>query len=312
MNKVITRVKGGLGLGDEPVARDWRKFWGMLACPWCKGDLTESDVALLCANCGSKWLVVGGVPDFRPEYQPEYLENWQKFQDEFEHELYDPTQALRDREGCREVYEMLPVPIAGNFLDVGGADGLVRHFLPANVDYLCTDPFIGAPGVAQARGQNPGFPEVYPCITEPYSFVCALAERLPVKSRAFDFVHMRSMLDHVYDPIETLKEGYRCLRPGGYLLLGLSARGGATRTLEPGIAGILARGFRVLRHEGIVEFSGRVLARLAGHRDNHLRHPSIQNLRSLLTKSRFEILWEHWTAPPFEHVVYILVRRPLE
>ena len=300
------------GLGDAPEARDWKRFRGALACSWCKGDIAESDAALLCANCGSKWPVVGGAPDFRPQYQPEYLENWQKFQNEFERESYDPKHALRDREGCREVYETLPVPIAGNFLDVGGADGLVRHFLPANVAYLCTDPFIGAPGVAQARAQNPGFREVFPCVAEPYSFVCALAERLPVKSRNFDFVHMRSMLDHVYDPLETLREGYRCLRPGGHLLLGLSAHGGATRTLERGIAGMVAKGYRVLRYEGIVEFSSRVLGRLAGHRDNHLRHPFIQDLRSLLTRSGFEILWEHWTAPPFEHVVYILVRRPLQ
>src|SRR6266446_584001 len=298
--------------GDAPERRDWRRFLGMLACPRCKGNLLEGNQALLCVNCGSNWPLVDGAPDFRPECQPECLENWQKFQSEFERESYDPKHALRDREGCREVYERLPVPIVGNFLDVGGADGTVRHFLPPNVHYLCIDPFVDTPRVALTRAGDPGFREVFPCLAEPYPFLCSLAERLPLKSRQFDWVHMRSMLDHAYDPFETLKEGYRCLRPGGHLLLGLSAHGGATRTLESGIAGILARGYRVLRYEGIVEFSARVLARLVGHRDNHLRHPSIQDLRSLLTKSGFEILWEHWTAPPYEHVVYILVRRPLQ
>ncbi len=302
-------MDGRNSLRDAPRKCDWTEFRDLLACPRCKSDLVEAHEALRCLDCAVRWPLVNGAPDFRPEYQPEYLENWRKFQHEMETESYAPKQALRNREGCREVYETLPVAISGNFLDVGGADGTVRHFLPANVHYLCTDPFVDALKVALTRAGDHGFRDVFPCLAEPYPFLCALAERLPLKSQQFDWVHMRSMLDHVYDPFETLKEAFRCLRPGGHLILGLGVRGGRAKTLEPGLTGLLAKAYRVLRYEGLSEFSTRLLGRLAGHRDNHLWHPSIDDLRSLLTRSGFEILREQWTAPPFDYVVYLLARR---
>lgn len=296
---------------DIPEKYDWKRFRGMLVCPWCKGDLTEGQAALLCASCGSKWPLVGCVPDFRHDGKTARFNAWHRFQSEFEREAYEPRHALRDREGCREVYERLPIAIKGRFLDVGGADATVRYFLPRDVEYLCVDPFLEAPRLAQARGQDSQFREVFPCFAEAYAFVCAMAECLPIRSRQFDWVHMRSMIDHVLDPVGVLKEGFRCLRPGGYLLIGVSARGGSAKTVEPGLVGLLAQSYRVLHYEGSKEFALRAIRRIRGHRDHHLWHPSIEDLRTLVTNSGFQILHQNWTSPPFDHVVYMLARRPI-
>jgi SAM-dependent methyltransferase len=308
----IAIEKGKQGTQSIPARDDWRNFRDILGCPLCKGDLTESQATFLCPNCSSKWPMVGRIPDFRQHSGTEPFKRWQQFQNEFEREAYEPKYAFRDREGCREVYEQLPAAIQGAFLDIGGADGTVRYFLPRDVAYLCVDPFLEAPRLALARGQDAKFREVFPCFTEPYAFVCAMAERLPIRSGQFDWVHMRSMIDHVADPPAVLKEAFRCLKPGGYLLMGVSARGGKAKTVEPGLVGLLAQAYRVLHYEGPKEFAHRLIRRLRGHRDHHLWHPSVHDLRTLLTGSGLLILHETWTSPPFDHVVYLLATRPIE
>lgn len=311
MSSVSTRIDmaGNVCGTVLPSPELWEGFRDVLVCPGCKGELRKLCASFLCEDCGAGWPLGGSVPDFRMAPSSSSFRRWRQFQDEFEADTYEPRYALRDREGCREVYEELPIAMQGRFLDVGGADATVRHFLSPEVDYLCVDPFLEAPTLARRRGQNPDFREVYPCLAQPYAFVCALAECLPLRSRQFDWVHMRSMIDHVLDPGAAIREGFRCLAPGGHLLLGLSARGGAARTVDPGPAGLLAQAARVLRYEGPKEFGIRALRRLRGHRDHHLWHPSVDDLRTLLANCGFEVLFEKWTSPPFDHVVYLLARR---
>ena len=66
----------------------------------------------------------------------------------------------------------------------------------------------------------------YPCLKEPLNFVAGVAERLPFQSKMFDYVHMRSVLDHLHDPYIAMKEAWRILKPEGKLLIGLSVTGG--------------------------------------------------------------------------------------
>ena len=73
--------------------------------------------------------------------------------------------------------------------------------------------------------------KAYPCLIEPCNFLLAQAERLPFKNNSFDWVHMRSVLDHLEDPYVALKEAYRVLEPGGSLLIGLTVSGGIIATL---------------------------------------------------------------------------------
>jgi SAM-dependent methyltransferase len=293
-----------------PSTASWKAVRDLLVCARCKGELRKLRELLLCRDCGTRWPVGASAPDFRVESPSPAFRDWRRFQSEFERESYEPRYALRDREGCREVYEELPIEMRGRFVDVGGADATVRHFLPPHVEYLCVDPYPEAPSLARRRGADPRFREVYPCLAEPYAFVCGLAEFLPLRSRQFDWVHMRSMIDHVLDPAAVIREGFRCLKPGGHLLLGLSVQGGAGKAVDPGLRGLAAQAARVLRYEGRKEFGVRVLRRLRGHRDHHLWHPSVDDLRSLLVNSGFTVLYEKWTSPPFDHVLYFLAQRP--
>ena len=45
-----------------------------------------------------------------------------------------------------------------------------------------------------------------------FNFIVAFAEFLPIKNSVFDFVHMRSMLDHVQVPDLVILEAHRVLK----------------------------------------------------------------------------------------------------
>jgi len=49
----------------------------------------------------------------------------------------------------------------------------------------------------------------YPCLDQHLNFIAACAEFLPLQSNSFDWVHMRSMLDHVQSPDLALMEAHR-------------------------------------------------------------------------------------------------------
>jgi SAM-dependent methyltransferase len=48
------------------------------------------------------------------------------------------------------------------------------------------------------------------------------AEKLPLKAACADFVLVKEVLDHCYDPLKVMQEARRVLRPGGRLLITLT------------------------------------------------------------------------------------------
>lgn len=60
------------------------------------------------------------------------------------------------------------------------------------------------------------------------------ASNLPFETEALDFVFSSHMLEHVVDPLAVLREAWRCLKPGGYLVLYLPHADHYPRMGEPG------------------------------------------------------------------------------
>ena len=59
----------------------------------------------------------------------------------------------------------------------------------------------------------------------PLNFIAATAEFQPFVEGSFDWVHMRSMLDHVQVSDLALLEAKRVLKPTGHVLIGLYVDG---------------------------------------------------------------------------------------
>ena len=80
----------------------------------------------------------------------------------------------------------------------------------------------------------------------------AEAEYLPLVGNAFDWVHMRSVLDHFLHRVPAIFEAHRVLRSGGKLLLGVHVTGGESPLREGSAeAAVASRLRRKVKYEGM-------------------------------------------------------------
>ena len=182
--------------------------------------------------------------------------------------------------------------LSGRVLDVGGSSGMLREHLRKDVKYVSIDPNLHAPfNVDVERFQ------AYSCLSQDFNFLCGMAEFLPFCANSFDWVHMRSMLDHVQVPDLALLEAKRVLNPKGFLLVGISVEGNADGKLT----------FK----EWIIEIV-RVFAklfRIHKWQDHHLWHPTVPNLKKLISDNGFEIVEIYWQPIHANKVLYVKAQK---
>lgn len=220
---------------------------------------------------------------------------WKEGQDAYERE----AGSLRTKDEPLEVYTIgrsniaevyAAMPLSGSVLDVGGNIGTLRAFLPQDVSYICCDPFKEAFDNLHKRTS---LLEAYPELLKPVSFVCCDAELLPFRSSVFDVVHMRSVIDHFFNPELAINESYRVLKIGGSLIVGLYVHGG-----KEGRESMLDR-----VKEGVRNFLG--FMGIERFVDHHVWHPTFKELTSLITGSGFVIDKVHWQRSENDSVCYI-------
>lgn len=186
----------------------------------------------------------------------------------------------------RPVYEHFTM--AGRILDVGGGAGRVREFLPEDAEFVSTDPWPLALAFFSDADKA-----AYRCLSKPCNFIIANAEFQPFISKSFDWVHMRSMLDHVQIPDLAILEARRVLRPGGFLLVGLYVEGG-----KSGVISLERRTKDLIK----TAFG---LAGIDRWKDHHTWHPTYRNLIKLITDNGFEILDTFWQPSWNDMVCYV-------
>ena len=186
----------------------------------------------------------------------------------------------------RPIYEHFKMN--GTILDVGGGCGTVREFLSTQVQFISIDPYINCLYEVRKSRQ-----EAYTCFSHPLNFVAATAEFLPFVSESFDWIHMRSMIDHVQIPDLALMEARRVLNPDGKLLLGLYVEGGkfCIFNTKQRIKKLLKKLFCLF---GIDRW-----------KDHHIWHPTYNGLIKLLEDNGFKIEDVYWQPHFVDQVCYI-------
>tara|TARA_B100000519_G_scaffold95239_1_gene82702 strand:+ start:1428 stop:2240 length:813 start_codon:yes stop_codon:yes gene_type:complete len=183
--------------------------------------------------------------------------------------------------------------MTGRILDVGGADGIVRQHLPKDIEFVSTDPWIDI-----ITGENdPVRASVYTCLNSPLNFIGATAEFQPFVSEVFDWVHMRSMLDHVQVVDLALLEANRVLKINGKILIGLYVEGGKTGVISS--------------YEKFKEFvkSGFELFGINRWKDHHLFHPTYEVLLKAITDNGFIVEDTFWQPGHNDHICYIAAKK---
>jgi ubiquinone/menaquinone biosynthesis C-methylase UbiE len=168
----------------------------------------------------------------------------------------------------------------------------VREFLPADVEFVSTDCWLQAP-VANSTSRK----AAYSCLNRPLNFIGASAEFQPFISESFDWVHMRSMLDHVQVVDLALLEAWRVLKPDARILIGLYVDGGKSGVIS------FERRLKDSIKAGLENFG------IDRWKDHHIWHPTYKNLLKLITDNYFAIENTYW-QPHFEDMVcYVCARK---
>ncbi|MDT8316444.1 MAG: class I SAM-dependent methyltransferase [bacterium] len=304
---------------DEEVER-------LLCCSMCKSELFKYDECFICSSCGlifPKRAIKTNENkeefafDFRishPTYcLPEGHIAWDDAQSEYKqyHERSVKDDLLKEYmaeiDSVREIYTD-EYHIKGRVLDVGGHQGRLRQYLGVDVNlYVSVDPYIN---IFSGIEQQPNLLHAYSCLSKPCNFITAHAEYLPFKSGSFDWVHMRSVVDHFADPYLAFLEAYRCSRVGGRLLVGLTID---ENKVEPATLPLLIRVAEKFKKEGFLGLSGAVyqsfrnlltLNRVVHHEDDHMFRFTHGTLLDLFDKTGWDVIKEHWQKPPFQFCIY--------
>jgi SAM-dependent methyltransferase len=126
----------------------------------------------------------------------------------------DPAHAVLAYRSDLEPYRVRLAAASGRVLDIGGGNGLVRHVLPRDVDYVSVDPLLEW----LDESWNVVADE-FPCLREPLQFVRGVAEQLPFADRIFDTVLSFWSLNHCANPQRAIAEVARVIRPAGRLIV---------------------------------------------------------------------------------------------
>lgn len=292
----------------------------ILCCPLCKGSLKMINQKFICKDCLTEYPFSERVFDFRihrPDYcLPSGSTKWFDVQEGYKERHFEDSKRddfdkyLDEIDSVKEIYNK-EFNIKGRVLDIGGHQGRLRHFLRTDDVslYVSVDPLIN---IFQDFESQPNLLKAYPCLAERHNFLSCYAENLPFVANTFDWVHMRSVLDHLQDPYLALKEAYRVLKQKGILLIGLTVYGGKSsfRTEGHGVIlqNLISRGVLKFQREGIKGFATTAIKKILKRRyysDSHNFDWKYEDLIDLLHITKFIIIKEHWQKPPFTMCVYI-------
>ncbi|MGH7320494.1 MAG: methyltransferase domain-containing protein [Candidatus Rokuibacteriota bacterium] len=192
----------------------------LLACPVCKGGLEFLPGLIRCVACEL------GFPQSRDDcidLFPDHLwapeaSRWEARQRETERAyrelIGDPAHAVRAYRNDYDPLAFLLAGYGGRVVDIGGGNGIVRHYLPPEAEYIVVDPSLDWLEPAWAS-----ISEAFPRLVEELSFVRGVGEYLPFRDETFDHALSIWSLNHVGQPEPTMREAWRVLRPRGTFLL---------------------------------------------------------------------------------------------
>jgi 2-polyprenyl-3-methyl-5-hydroxy-6-metoxy-1,4-benzoquinol methylase len=245
----------------------------VFAAPTTRGQDSRLWKVSECTECGHQFM--NPQPSWE-ELQPYYDEGYS---------AYDPNRdtGANDEEtvtAAREAgsFRYLPLPTGKRLLDVGcGAGTFLRISKKLGAIEQGVEPSEYAAGIARRQGLN--------------VFCGTLEEFAATTADRFDIVTSHHVMEHVPNPIETLKGMKSLLAPGGFIWIAV-----------PNAAYSLARALKGKWHSAdlpyhLMQFSPQSIARAATEAGLRIRHQRTQSIPHLVEASLGQYLRYRWMIP---------------
>jgi SAM-dependent methyltransferase len=190
-------------------------YWEQnLVCPACKGALRVIDSSMQCQACHSTYPIIDGVPCFVPINLDEHQKS----------ELESAQSSIADhrRSGRKPEKFVIPKWLEGildkktadkqRIIIIGGASGddlpQIESNFKFNIDHLAHEYIKLTSEMAKAQATGGAI-----------KHVASTSESLPFRDKYADIVFSRNSLDHVNNPLKTMLEIHRVLKPEGRFFL---------------------------------------------------------------------------------------------
>lgn len=209
------------------------EWWGdLLRCPTCKGLLERDDSRLLCSRCYTFYgmheelwdLLPAGSSDLKLSERHHYTEKTDYYLRM--HATWQDSPFYRHYHSAF-LDDLRQLPRGSQVLELGcglGHDGL--ELLRTGYRVVETDIAPGQLQEARRLHTESGY-------GDSCAHLLADAENLPFASRCFDGAFMVASLHHLPDPLKSLSEIRRVLRPGGVFALGTEPNSWQNYTIYP-------------------------------------------------------------------------------
>lgn len=264
----------------------------IIVCPLCKGTVEIGPHLITCLACRARFPqthpdCIDLLPsiDGHGDEAREWAVRQQKMDLWYRDLRTRPTAASQCFDHDYVSYARDLAGLRGLVLDIGGGNGIVRHYLSPDVDYVNLEP-----SPAWLDQDWAALSHAFPCLARPLPFVKGLGELLPFTGECFDAAMSFWSLNHARRPQAVFREAHRVLKPGARFLVVLE-------DMEPGwgdvIKSIVTR--RRLAFGG-KDFARKVVWRLRGKewplQDDHIRITE-RELESWVA-GRFTIVRRWW------------------
>jgi len=182
-------------------------------CVDCQGELTHADEHLACSNCGSTFAIDEGLLITAKEFEgnnqvaAEFYNSpkWHRYRFWKRFTPFNETAVSKWR---AEVFADLPELENTRLLDVAIGAGLTMPLVPESCDVFGVD--ISMQQLRDCQRNNAG---------RSLRLVLGEAEALPFADNTFDNGLSFGAINYFNDPLKSLQEMARVVKPGGHLVV---------------------------------------------------------------------------------------------
>jgi ubiquinone/menaquinone biosynthesis C-methylase UbiE/uncharacterized protein YbaR (Trm112 family) len=196
------------------------KLLNILVCPSCQSKLNFSHNLIECNAChltfpqiSHDWLSLLPYSLLQQEAK-DWKDRQRQMELWYQNLVASPAVASSCFASDYDPFASYLGSLSGLILDIGGGSGVVRDYLPDNVEYIVLDPSLDWLGTEWRS-----LAELFPCLMTNPPFIQGVGEYLPFSSQTFDCALAFWSLNHANNPQQVFQEVYRILHQKGRFLL---------------------------------------------------------------------------------------------